>query len=197
MSSSQATPGDSVRAKGSTSMPTLRGTDHIGLTVPNLDEAIEFFTEIIGCQVVHRMGPFVDDEGTWFTDELGLHPRSRCRMAMLRCGTGVNLEVFEYESPNQRQVVPKMSDWGGHHLAFYVDDIDEAVKHLTAKGLEIHGESKPAMGPEAGEGTGWIHFSSPWGLACELVSFPNGKAYEAETDLRLWSPTNPTVPVRV
>ncbi len=29
-------------------LPGLRGTDHIGFTVPDLDAAVEFFTHVIG-----------------------------------------------------------------------------------------------------------------------------------------------------
>ena len=29
-------------------MPGLKGTDHIGFTVPDLDEAIDFFVNVIG-----------------------------------------------------------------------------------------------------------------------------------------------------
>jgi hypothetical protein len=37
----------------------------------------------------------------------------------------------------------------------------------------------------------WIYFLSPWGMQFEPVSFPHGKAYENETDLRLWHPADP------
>lgn len=32
------------------SLPGLRGADHIGMTVPNLDEAVEFFVDVIGAE---------------------------------------------------------------------------------------------------------------------------------------------------
>ena len=33
-------------------IPGMRGVEHIGLTVPNLEEATEFFVDVIGCEVV-------------------------------------------------------------------------------------------------------------------------------------------------
>ena len=30
--------------------PGLRGTEHIGFTVPDLDEAARFFVDVIGCE---------------------------------------------------------------------------------------------------------------------------------------------------
>lgn len=172
-------------------VPGLRGTDHVGLTVPDLEQAIAFFTDVIGCELVYRMGPF-QDEGTWFSDELGLDPRARIpAMALMRCGSGVNLELFQYEAPEQRRELPRMSDWGGHHLAFYVDDIEVALASLREHGVEIIGQLKPGMGPEAGEGTGWIFFRAPWGLPLELVSYPNGRVYETTTAARLWNAAHP------
>ena len=96
-----------------------------------------------------------------------------------------------HESPDQNQAQPKSSDVGGHHLAFYVDDLDAAVAcHLAGKGVRLLG--KPTVrttGPNAGQQ--WIYFLSPWGMQFELVSFPHGKGYEKETDLRLWHPADP------
>jgi catechol 2,3-dioxygenase-like lactoylglutathione lyase family enzyme len=40
---------------GMTGLPGLRGTDHIGLTVPDLEQAITFFTDVIGCRLVARV----------------------------------------------------------------------------------------------------------------------------------------------
>ncbi len=44
-------------------------------------------------------------------------------------------------------------------------------------------------GPNAGQT--WVYFLTPWGMQCELVSFPNGKGYEKDTDRRLWQTTKP------
>ena len=44
-------------------------------------------------------------------------------------------------------------------------------------------------GPSAGQT--WIYFRAPWGLQLELVSYPNGKAYEHDYDSRLWDPRHP------
>ena len=98
---------------------------------------------------------------------------------MLRCRHGSNFEIFEYKAPDQNDTLPKNSDVGGHHLAFYVDDFDAALEYLVSKGVQVLGE--PVVredGPVAGQT--WIYFLAPWGLQLELVSFPDGKGYEKE-----------------
>lgn len=171
-------------------IPGLRGTEHIGFTVPNLDEATDFFVNIIGCDCLFELGPFqaTDD---WMTAHLNVHPRTVMRrLRFFRCEYGSNFEIFEYEAPDQNFQQPKNSDIGGYHLAFYVDDFDAALSYLREKGVHILGEpTVRTSGPNAGQT--WIYFLSPWGMQLELVSFPNGKAYERNTDLRLWHPANP------
>ena len=169
----------------------LRGVDHVGLTVPDIEPAIEFFTEAFGCSLVYRKGPFTAPE-PWFEDHLGLHPATRIRaMAMLRCAVGANIELFEYDAPQQRRSVSPMSDWGWQHVAFYVDDVAEAADSLRRRGVTILDGVKPGTGPEAGPGTGWVFVLSPWGLPIELVSYPHGRVYEGQTENRLWNPTDP------
>jgi catechol 2,3-dioxygenase-like lactoylglutathione lyase family enzyme len=171
-------------------LPGLRGTDHIGFTVPDLDEAVRFFVEVIGCEPFYELGPFRSD-GDWMETHLNVHPRTVMkRLKFLRCRHGSNFEIFEYSAPDQDGVQPRNSDVGGHHLAFYVDDIGEAVAYLKARGVRVLGE--PTVRTEGlSAGQSWVYFLSPWGMQLELVSFPAGKAYERETKRRLWHPANP------
>lgn len=171
-------------------LPGLRGTDHIGFTVPDLDEAIAFFVDVIGCEAFYELGPFRADDD-WMQAHLDVHPRTVMKkLRFLRCRHGSNFELFEYEAPDQRRSQPRNSDVGGHHLAFYVEDIDAAVAHLKARGVRVLGEpTVRTSGPSAGQT--WVYFLAPWGMQLELVSFPQGKGYERDTPARLWHPARP------
>lgn len=171
-------------------MPGLRGTDHIGFTVPDLDQAVRFFVDVIGCEAFYDLGPFQSD-GDWMTTHLNVHPRTVMRrLKFLRCRSGSNFEIFEYESPDQNRTQPRNSDVGGHHLAFYVDDMAAALEHLRQHGVRILGEPTVRdSGPSGGQT--WVYFLAPWGMQLELVSYPNGKAYERDTTARLWHPAHP------
>ena len=168
-------------------MPGLRGTDHIGFTVPDLQAAVDFFVNVIGCEAFHELGPFRSD-ADWMQTHLNVHPRAVMnRLRFLRCRNGANFEIFEYDSPDQNRQQPRNSDVGGHHLAYYVDDIDAAIAYLKSKNVRILGEpTVRTEGPNGGQT--WIYFLTPWGMQLELVSFPNGKGYEKETTGRLWHP---------
>ncbi len=169
-------------------IPGIRGMDHIGITVPNLDEAVEFFCDVIGCELVYRTPAFGDDDGTFMSDQLNVHPRSRIRgVAFLRCWNNSNFELFEYDAPDRNDTPPKNSDIGGHHIAFYVDDIEKAVDHLRSHNVLLLG--KPVVESEGPDlGVTWFYFLAPWGLQMELIHYGNGKAYESQTKARLWDP---------
>jgi len=119
---------------------------------------------------------------------LNVHPRTVMKkLRFLRCRNGANFEVFEYEAPGQNRQQPLNSDVGGHHLAFYVDDMDAAVAYLKSHGVRVLGEpTVRTSGPSGGQT--WVYFLAPWGMQFELVSFPGGKQYERETASRLWHP---------
>jgi glyoxylase I family protein len=167
-------------------LPGLAGVEHVGFTVPDLDSATAFFTEVIGCELVYSLGPFRSD-GTWMSDHLGVHPRAVMRrLNFLRCVNGPNFEIFEYESPDQHPAPPRNSDVGGHHLAFYVEDLDDAIAHLRSHGVRILGAPTESSGPSKGQR--WVYFQTPWGMTLELVSYPHGKAYEDDARVLLWQP---------
>src|SRR5579863_924248 len=98
-------------------IPGLTGTDHFGFTVPDIEAATKFFVEVVGCTPFYTLGPFKSDDD-WMLTHLNVHPRSVVtKIQFLRCKNGINFELFEYTSPDQRVEMVKNSDIGGHHVA--------------------------------------------------------------------------------
>ena len=173
-----------------TGLPGLRGGDHLGITVPDIEAASAFLVDVLGAEAFYDLGPVAAaDDG--LAARLGVDPSAVLRkVRFLRLGHGLNLELFEYAVAGQHRTPPRNSDIGGHHIALYVDDMQAAVAHLRAHGVEVMGEP---MRRDAGPGGGqsWVYFRCPWGLQMELVSYPAGKGYERTTDRRLWDPRVP------
>ena len=169
-------------------MPGMRGTQHLGITVPNVEEAAAFFTDVIGCESFYSIGPFGPFDNNWMTENLNVDKKAVIKTAhLMRCGNGPGLEIFEYTAPDQKKQPPRNSDIGGHHLAFYVDDMAAAVKFLEDKGIKILG--KPHTFTDTGmSGLTWVYFMAPWGMQLEIVSYPFGQGYEKETGRRMWDP---------
>src|SRR5262249_48582184 len=79
------------------SIPGMRGHDHTGVTVPDMKQAVDFFTEVIGCKKAMSFGPFADDKGTFMQDLLGVDPKAVIEeITQVRCGFGSNIELFKY-----------------------------------------------------------------------------------------------------
>jgi catechol 2,3-dioxygenase-like lactoylglutathione lyase family enzyme len=161
-------------------LPGLTGLDHIGLTVPDIEEATTFLVDVLGCEYLYTLGPLADD-GDWMRTHLNVHPRAVAKqIRFFRCGGSPVLEVFEYESPDQLVDLPRNSDHGGHHVALYVDDLDLAVRHLQDRGVRVLGAPTRSRGPH--EGQRWVYFLAPWGAQFELVSYPEGRAWYRASD---------------
>jgi len=158
-------------------LPGLTGVDHIGFTVPDLDEAHRFLIDVLGCEYMYSLGPFRHDDSDWMLEHLNVDPRAVMeQLHFYRCGGRAIFEVFQYAAPDQRRELPRNSDLGGHHVALYVDDLDTAVAYLRQQGVRILGEPTASSGPSFGQR--WVYFLAPWGMQFELVSYPNGKAFD-------------------
>ena len=174
----------------------LVGMDHVGITVPDIDEAVSWFENVMGCVAPLTFGPFADPTGTFMQDLLDVDPLAVVQqITMVRCGRSANIELFHYTAPDQRSDPPKNSDWAGYHIAFYVTDIDAAVQYMVAHGAEkLAGPLPITEGPAAGQTINY--FKTPFGTYVELISYPNGMAYERDPSRPLWSPKrNGTDPV--
>lgn len=162
-------------------LPGLRRLDHIGFTVPDLDQAHRFLVDVLGCEYLYSLGPFSHPAASddWMHDHLRVHPRAvMVENRWFRCGDQAVFEVFHYSSPDQRSEMPRNSDIGGHHVALYVDDLDVAITYLRDHGVDVMAGPTPSSGPA--EGNRWIYFRAPWGMQFELVSYPQGKRWDRE-----------------
>ena len=168
-------------------IPGLAGVEHIGLTVPDIETATRFFVDVLGAEALYDVGPF-ESADDWMATHLAVHPRARInKVRMLRVTHGPALELFEFTAPDQSTEVPKNSDYGGWHLAFYVDDMDAAL--VALKGHAVAIQSGPVLmteGPSAG--LSWLYFKAPWGQQLELVSYPLGIAAYQALDKPVWRP---------
>lgn len=177
-------------------IPGMRGMEHVGFTVPDINEACDFFEKILGGVTLYTAATdFRVDDSNWMAEHLRVHPRSVItEFRYMRLGNGTNLEIFEYVSPDQNPTPPKNSDIGGHHFAFYVDDMDSAIAFLKENDVVVLGEPTAyEEGPNIG--LTWCYFMAPWGLQLEIVSAPNGTVFDNEAkangDMRLFNPALP------
>jgi glyoxylase I family protein len=174
-------------------LPGFSHVDHVGLTVPDLDAAVRFYCDVIGGTELYRLGPFdaadlprMDDGRDWAEAHINV-AGARLTIAMLSIGPNLMLELFQYEEPaDQRKTPPRNCDWGGHHIAFKVEDIEAAKEHLVDHGCRVMaGPIVLDQGPCATTRVNYV--LDPWGNQLELVEYAT-QAFEASSSVRIYRP---------
>ena len=160
-------------------LPGLRRLDHIGFTVPDLDEASRFLVDVLGCEYLYSLGPFADD-GDWMAEHLNVHPRAAVtENRFFRLRRQAIFEVFHYTSPDQRTRAPAQQ----RHRR----PPRRALRRRPRRRRRPPAR-RPASRSSAGRppararttGNRWVYFLAPWGMQFELVSYPGGKAFDRE-----------------
>jgi methylmalonyl-CoA/ethylmalonyl-CoA epimerase len=120
-------------------MKTLK-IDHIGIAVKNLDESINFYKDILGLEL----------QGTEVVDD------QKVRVAFLPVG---DTEIELLESTSEDGPIAKFIEKNGEgvqHIAFKVDNIEEAIEYMLSKGMKMIDEK-----PRYGAGGAKIAFVHP------------------------------------
>jgi lactoylglutathione lyase family protein len=109
---------------------------HIGITVPDLEKAVEFYSGAFGCYVI--MGPTEvrqDDSaiGQMCDDVFGAGWGS-FRIAHLSTGDGIGIELFEF--PKTRPEERAFEYWrpGIFHICLQDQDLEDRVKRIESFG---------------------------------------------------------------
>ena len=127
---------------------TVRKLLHTRMRVSNLDETIEFYTSVLGLDVIERK----------------TSPRGS-QLAFLKVPNSdelIELTCFPPSGPVrvQEDLI---------HLAFQVDSLDQTIAALNAKGIKI------TDGPtQTSSGSRFIFIDAPDGYEIELIERPTG-----------------------
>jgi methylmalonyl-CoA epimerase len=128
----------------------IKKVDHIAIAVNNLNEVVELYGKIFGLKPEHIKD--VPDQGV--------------KAALIPVGNGTEIEFLEPINPQGgvAKFLEKKGE-GIHHIALEVDDVEQEIKSLTAKGVEFI-DKQPRMGL-AGK-IAFIHPKSTRGILIEL-----------------------------
>ncbi|WP_214846530.1 lactoylglutathione lyase family protein [Exiguobacterium sp. s193] len=113
-----------------------RNFSHIGLSVPDLEAAITFYSEVMGWYVIMEPSDVVEDDspiGVMCTDVFGAG-WGKFRIAHMATGDRVGIELFEF--PNNEQPENNFEFWktGIFHYAIQDPDIEGMVEKIVAHG---------------------------------------------------------------
>lgn len=138
----------------------LTRIDHVGIAVPDLDEAIAFYAKAFGLKVVHEE----------------VNERQGVREAML--GVGDSESCIQLLAPlNETSTIAKFLDRNGpgiQQVAYGVDDIEAVMAHLKEAGVRLLYDT-PQVGT-AGSLMNFCHPKDCGGVLVELVQAAPGHA---------------------
>jgi catechol 2,3-dioxygenase-like lactoylglutathione lyase family enzyme len=167
---------------------SIRGIEHIGITVPDIKQATEFFVTAFDAIYMYDI---IDSPigGDWIEEGLGVPEGTTIQsIRVLRLGNGPNIELFDYSTAGQ-QAAALPCDLGYQHVAIFVDDIAAASEKLEGAGARILGGGAHDLpGAEAGEGCQFLYAKTPWGSTIELVTYSSLQACHSATSFRKWTP---------
>lgn len=128
----------------------IKHIEHIGIAVKNLDEAIRYYEDVLGleCYAIEEV-----------TDQ-------QVKTAFFRIGD-TKIELLESTDPEGPvgKFIEKRGA-GMHHLAFAVEDVNEALEHASEKGIRLI-DRQPRRGAE-GLHIGFLHPGSTFGVLTEF-----------------------------
>lgn len=118
-------------------MTRIQAFDHVGVTVADLDAAIDFFTRL-GLELEGRQHV----EGEFLDTVVGI-PDARTEIAMLRPpGGGTALELSTFVRPDVEPGDPTAmaTRVGLRNVCFVVDDLRSVLDELAADGFGLVGD---------------------------------------------------------
>lgn len=120
---------------------------HVAIICSNYEESKDFYVNILGLEIINEV--YREERESYKLD--------------LKLGDN-QLELFSFPNPPKRVSSPEAC--GLRHLAFEVDDIDEVVKELESKGIEVEN-----VRVDEYTGKKYTFFKDPDGLPLELYEF--------------------------
>src|SRR5262245_38635666 len=140
--------GEAVAPPPGRLIPTASGVHHVGFNVPDLDEAIAFFTEVLGFTLVERA--------------VGLAPGTRMAIVAF---AGAHIELLQFHPTGEVAPIPGLQDHGGCHLALTITDLDAAVAYLRSREVRLVREPDQLR-----NGRRRVFFFTPWGATIQLIT---------------------------
>jgi catechol 2,3-dioxygenase-like lactoylglutathione lyase family enzyme len=151
----------------------IERVDAIGITVSDMDTALDFYTGVLPFEVVSE----TEVAGDAFEHLFGVFGL-RARIVRLSLGAE-EIELIDYLAPEGRPIPEgsRSNDAWFQHIAIIVSDMDQAYAQLRRHKVQ-HASSGPQTLPDWNPNAGGIeafYFRDPDGNHLEILEFPAGK----------------------
>jgi catechol 2,3-dioxygenase-like lactoylglutathione lyase family enzyme len=129
---------DATIKSSSSSVVYPKTINHIAVSVPNLDQAIKWYKEVLGFNMIAGPVEFVADDSLTGRAVVDIHgPKlNRMRIAWLSSGNQVGFEIFEYIEPKAQRRQENFEYWksGFTHICITDPSIEDLCKRISEMG---------------------------------------------------------------
>lgn len=144
----------------------IKKVAHIGLCVKDMEAQINFYTNVMGFEVIDGpSGPIHDESesrGMGFDDCID-------RICMLKAPCGDVFEFIQFLKPSSIEAIRDFNFIGKQHVSFEVEDIFETVNIFKDNNLEI--VSEPQIAPDVEVPFYYVVCRDPEGTAIEFSQY--------------------------
>jgi catechol 2,3-dioxygenase-like lactoylglutathione lyase family enzyme len=152
---------------------SVRAVTRVGMTVSDLDEAVEFYSQVLNFEIISDVEVF----GSEYERLQGVFG-ARVRIVQMRLGDEV-IELSEYLTPRGKPIPvdSRSNDLWFQHAAVVVSDMEAAYQRLRRFNVR-HVSTAPQTLPEsipAAAGIEAFYFQDPDGHNLEIIAYPPDK----------------------
>lgn len=147
--------------------------NHIGISVPDIEAAVKWYEEVLGC---YLLVPPVDarNDGSHFgnvvKDIFGERFES-VKMAHLSTADGVGIELFQFIQPKTEVPANTFEYWRGglFHFCLTAPDIEAVAERIGSSGGKVLSKVWKLYANQEYKA---VYCQDPWGTIVELCSRP-------------------------
>jgi catechol 2,3-dioxygenase-like lactoylglutathione lyase family enzyme len=141
------------------------GFIHSGITVRNLETALEFYVDILGLKLLSTQVAQSD----YIFDIVEIPGLKEIKIAFVEVPGGHVFEILEYVGVDTYPGNARSCDYGTGHICLQVENLEEMFGSLSAKGVRFKSKKVANITAGANKGSKAVYMLDPDGYIIELM----------------------------
>lgn len=145
------------------------GFIHSGITVKNLENALDFYVNILGFELISTQVAKND----YIFDIVEIPKLKEIKIAFVQIPEGHVIEILEYVGIDTYSGSARSCDYGTGHICLRVENLEEMYEELKAKGIKFKSKKVANILVDANKGSKAVYMLDPDGYIIELMEKGN------------------------
>lgn len=143
----------------------MNGFVHSGITVKNLEDALEFYVGILGFTLMKRQTNDTD----YIHDIVKIPGLKKIEIAFVKTPDGQLIELLEYIGLDTYSGESRSCDYGTGHICLGVTNLDAMFQELSDKGVQFKSDKVVTITAGNHKGAKAVYMKDPDGYLIELM----------------------------